>query len=125
MPYYVYVIELDPEVAAISRFCERNPEMEPGGPCYYVGQSVHEPDCRYRQHKECHGPVIKFSCICEKPKGDFSKNLSNRYARKYGRWLKRDLFEKRNPLRTRREAEAMEARLAAELQARGCGVWWG
>ncbi len=125
MRYYVYVISLEPEVGKIARFRERNPDMDPGAECYYVGQSIHEPDCRYRQHKECHGPVIKFSCICERPKGDFSKNLGNRYARKFGTHLQRSLFEKYNPLPTRAEAERVEKMLAIQLQLKGCGVWWG
>lgn len=124
MPYYVYVIELESAVAKIGRFRERNPDMEIGAPCYYVGQTAHEPDCRYRQHKECHGPVIKFTCICARPLGDFSKNLSNRYARKFGLWLKREKFERYNPIKTRKEAERIEKVLALKLRNEGAGVWW-
>ncbi|MCX5787557.1 MAG: hypothetical protein NTX64_03470 [Elusimicrobia bacterium] len=125
MPYYVYVVALDPAVKKSARFRDRNPGLASDAPCYYVGQSAHEPDCRYRQHKECHGPVIRFSCICAKPLGDFSRNLSNRYVREYGRFLKRELYEHHNPMRTRAEAERREAGLASELRAQGCGVWWG
>ncbi len=125
MPYFVYVIELDPAVARIRRFRDRNPRMDLDGRCLYVGQSAHEPDCRYRQHKECHGRNIRFSCICDRKSGRFRKNLSNRYARKYGLFLRRQLYEKRNPIRTRKQAERIEHELAMRLRASGHGVWWG
>lgn len=126
MPCYVYVIELDPAVSwEVKRFRERNPDMEPGGRCYYVGQSAHEPDCRYRQHKLCHGKNVRFDCICEAGTRPVSRNVSNRYVRKYGMWLKRRLFERHNPVRTRKRAEALEAKLARGLQSQGHGVWWG
>ncbi len=123
MPYHVYVVALDPSVAKSPRFRARNPDLAIDAECVYVGQSAHEPDCRYRQHKECHGPVIRFSCICERPLGDFSKNLSNRCVRTYGRFLRRDLYERQNPIRTRVQAERLEKELARTLAAKGFGVW--
>jgi len=125
MLFYVYVIELDEAVRKVPRFQERNPDMLPYGRCFYVGQSVHEPECRYRQHKECFGDDIRFACICGVKRGRFTKRLSNLYARKFGARLHREAYEDLNPLRTRAQAEAMEARLARELQADGHGVWWG
>ena len=125
MPYFVYVIELDEAVKKSRKFLERNPLMLPYGRCFYVGQSAHDPDCRYRQHKECWGEFANFSCICGRKRGKFTKKLSNLYARKYGRWLARGYYEKHNPLRTRAQAESLEAQLAGELQADGHGVWWG
>lgn len=124
MAYFVYVVALDPAVAKLARFRARNPGLALDAELVYVGQSAHEPDCRYRQHKECHGPVIRFSCICERPLGDFSRNLSNRYVRTYGRYLRRDLYERFNPIRTRAAAERAEKQLARDLAARGFGVWW-
>jgi hypothetical protein len=123
--YYVYVIELDAAVKKSRKFLERNAGMLPFGQCYYVGQSVHDPDCRYRQHKECWGDEISFACICHRRKGRFTKRLSNYFARKHGRFLARKLFEHLNPLPTRADAERAEERLARELQADGHGVWWG
>ena len=126
MPFYVYVIELDPAVTAIRRFRKRNPDMDMDGLCFYVGQSAHEPDCRYRQHKLCHGENVDFDCICgRRRKLVIKKNVSNRYARKFGKCLRANRFEKYNPMKTRAEAERMEAKLARELQAQGHGVWWG
>jgi len=125
VPYYVYVIELDEAVKKSRKFAERNAGMLPYGRCFYVGQSIHDPDCRYRQHKECWGDEIAFSCICDRKQGRFTKRLSNGFARRFGKFLARELYEKRNPLRTRADAERMEERLARELQADGHGVWWG
>ena len=125
MPYFVYVIELDEAVKKVRKFAERNPGMLPFGQCYYVAQSIHDPDCRYRQHKECFGGSTEFSCICDRKQGRLTKRLSNGFARRFGRSLSRRHYEHLNPLRSRAAAEAMEARLAGELQADGHGVWWG
>ena len=125
MPYYVYVIELDEAVRKIARFAERNPDMLPYGRCFYVGQSIHEPECRYRQHKECFGDEIEFVCICPVRRGRFTKRLSNNFARKFGHRLHREAYEDLNPIRTRAQAEKMEEELAKTLQADGHGVWWG
>jgi hypothetical protein len=125
VPYYVYAIELDEAVRSVRKFADRNPDMLPYGRCFYVGQSIHEPDCRYRQHKECHGGARGLSCICARRQGRFTKNLSNGLARRFGKFLARDAYESRNPLRTRAESERQEAELARELQADGHGVWWG
>ena len=51
MPYYVYVIELDSEVAKSKKFRTQNPQMNPKLPCLYVGQSTHAPEIRFKQHK--------------------------------------------------------------------------
>lgn len=124
--YFVYVIELDPVVVGESkRFRDRNPDMKPGARCFYVGQSYHEPDCRYRQHKLCHGGRVDFDCVCERRTRTIQKNVSNRFVREYGRWLSRDIYERHNPVRTRKRAEELEERLALELRSRGHGVWWG
>ena len=125
MPYYVYVIRLDEAVAAIRKFRDRNPDMDSEKPCLYVGQSIHEPDCRYRQHKECHGDNIRFECICGRKRPPITKNLSNRFVRKYGLHLQRTLYERHNPIKTRKKAEEMEERLALRLRMQGYGVWWG
>lgn len=120
----MYVIELDAAVRRVRRFAERNPSMGPDGRCYYVGQSAHEPECRYRQHKECRGSAITFSCICGRRRGRFTKRLSNRYVRRFGFRLARSLYERFNPVDTRAHAEALERALAARLQAEGHGVYW-
>lgn len=123
--FFVYVVELDGAVKDVRKFADRNPDMLPFGRCFYVGQSIHDPDCRYRQHKECYGGRTAFSCICDRRQGRLTKRLSNSFARRFGLHLARDKYEHLNPLASRAKAERMEAELAAALQADGHGVWWG
>ena len=70
--YYVYVIELDPEVAKTKKFRENNPRYKQGKECLYVGQSSRKPELRFEQHKEGY--------------------KSNRYAREYGLRLRPEFF---------------------------------
>ena len=124
MPYYVYVIALAPSVSQLKKFRERNRGRDPDRDCLYIGQSIHDPDCRYRQHKECRSGG-RFRCICGAVKKILTKNLSNSLVRRYGTHLARGLYEEYNPLPSRREAEAMEEALARRLRLHGHGVWWG
>lgn len=103
MPYYVYVIELDKEVMNSRKFRERNPNMNPKKVCFYVGQSSHEPDIRFRQHKDGY--------------------KSNSFVRKYGLWLRPRKYKKYNPIETREEAERIEQQLTEKLKRKGHGVW--
>lgn len=103
--YYVYVIELDPEVRQVTRFRRANPSMRPDATCFYVGSSIREPILRFDQHKEGY--------------------KSNRYARKYGLRLRPDLFEPYNPIPSRKDAEELEEYLADRLRSQGYGVWQG
>ena len=86
--YYVYVIELDEGVRAHKKFRERNPFYIKGNGCMYVGQSSRKPKLRFDQHKEGY--------------------KSNKYAKVYGERLRPDLYEKYNPIPTRRDAEEIE-----------------
>ncbi len=43
MVYNVYVIELDKEVLSSKKFREKNPCMNTGKACFYVGQTTHDP----------------------------------------------------------------------------------
>jgi len=49
---------------------------------------------------------------------------ASKYPRKYGLYLRKKLYEKYNPMKTREEAEQMEVRLARKLQKKGYAVWW-
>jgi hypothetical protein len=49
---------------------------------------------------------------------------SNVYAKNFGLVLRPDLFEKYNPIPTRKDAEEIEAMLARQLQEKGYGVWF-
>ena len=103
--YHVYVIGLNKEVLNIRKFREANPEYVEGKPCVYVGQSYLTPEERFEQHS--------------------NGVRSNRFAKKYGKYLHRRLFEKLNPLSSRDEALQAEEDLALRLRKRGYGVWWG
>jgi hypothetical protein len=122
--YYVYVVALDDAVRRVKRFRERNPEVDLKKYCSYIGQSIHEPECRYRQHKQCHGDKISFRCICGAVRKPLTKRLSNRFVREFGLSLRRELYEEYNPLPNREEAEALEEALAKALKRKDHAVWY-
>lgn len=103
MPYFAYVIELDKEVLKSKKFLRKNPEINPKKRCFYVGQSAHEPIIRFKQHKDGY--------------------KSNSYARKYGLWLRPRIYNRFNPIETRKEAEIIEKWLTERLRKKGHGVW--
>jgi predicted GIY-YIG superfamily endonuclease len=103
MKYYVYVIRLSDAVLKSRKFRCRNPDMIPGFPCFYVGQSCHSPEIRFWQHKEGY-------------KG-------NRFVKEFGLGLCPRLYESFNPIGTRKEAEIIEAKLTESLRSKGHGVW--
>ena len=102
--YYVYVIELNEEVRIHKKFREMNPFYIKGNGCMYVGQSSRKPKLRFDQHKEGY--------------------KSNKYAKVYGERLRPDLYEKYNPIPTRRDAEEIEKMLSESLRKKGLGVWY-
>ena len=102
--YYVYVIELDSQVANLRKFRQKNPAYIMGNGCVYVGQSSREPTLRFEQHKEGY--------------------KSNKYAREYGIRLRPELYEKYNPIPTRKDAEQIEEMLGKQLRKKGIGVWF-
>jgi len=102
--YSVYVVDLDKDILDVKKFRQENPDYIEGFPCVYVGQTAKSPDDRFDQHKA----GIK----------------ANRYAKKYGLRLRYKLFEKYNPIATRKEAEYKEELLAEHLRKRGFAVWW-
>ena len=102
--YFVYVIELDPIVADQKKFRDKNPKYIKGNGCVYVGQSSRKPEIRFEQHKEGY--------------------KSNRYAKQYGLNLRPDLYEKYNPVPTRKDAEEIAVMVGKDLRNRGIGVWF-
>jgi len=138
MPYHVYAIKLDRHSFAPPKaFRAQNPHIEwerllpEGLRYYYVGQSAHEPDCRFAQHKQCHGPQIKFQCLCKGGLGKrraarklITKNRSNKYVREYGLYLARKEFAHFRPMKSRDEALEIEAVLAQSLRRKGHAVYF-
>ena len=74
----VYVIELDPAALKDKRFAEENPDHDPSRVCLYVGMTGRTPDERFEQHRE----GVK----------------SSKYPHKHGRTLRRELYERHNPM---------------------------
>ena len=103
MPYNVYVIELDQEVLNSRKFRKHNQYLNPKLVCFYVGQTYHPPEVRFRQHKEGY--------------------KANRFVKKYGIRLRPKKYQKYNPIKTRKEAEEIEQKLTEKLRAKGHGVW--
>ena len=103
--FFVYVIELDIEVSKLTKFRLKNPNYLVKSKCFYVGQTSRKPSLRFEQHKEGY--------------------KSNKYARIYGIQLRYDLFEKYNPIPTRKDAIQIERMLALELRKKQFGVRGG
>lgn len=111
--YKVYVIELSKRVfTEHTRFREANPQFNGVLECLYVGMSSKDPDVRFKQHKT--GYISK--------KG---YNISSSLVKKYGRYLRPSLYDhlNENPM-TRKEALAMEEKLALDLRRQGYAVWF-
>ena len=100
--FSVYVIELDQAVLKSKRFRDKNPDHDPEKPCFYVGMTARTPQERFEQHMRGH--------------------KSGRYVRKHGKYLRRRLFNRYNPM-TYEDAVAKEPWLARLLRERGHGVW--
>ena len=102
--YYVYVIELEPEVANLRKFRAKNPNYIKGNGCFYVGQSTRPPELRFEQHKEGY--------------------KSNKYAKYYGKKLRPDIYKKYNPIPSRKDALIIETYLSKKFRERGAAVWF-
>jgi predicted GIY-YIG superfamily endonuclease len=100
----VYVIRLDPKVLTSTAFRSRNPQYRDGKPCAYVGRTGRTPEERFKQHKEGY--------------------KANRFARRYGLYLMRRQFERKNPM-TYEDSMLAEVALAERLRAKGWAVWQG
>lgn len=98
----VYVIALDLAVLQNKKFQKANPNYVEGKPCVYVGMTGLTPEKRFAQHKDGY--------------------KSSRYPRKYGKYLRRKLYERLNPM-TYDQACKEEVQLAKKLRKRGYGVW--
>lgn len=103
MVYYVYAIKLYHTVIQSRKFQRLNPKLNPNLSCYYVGQSSHPPETRFWQHKQGY--------------------KSNRFAKEYGLGLCPRLYDRFNPIGTRKEAESIERKLTEILRMKGHGVW--
>ncbi len=111
--YQVYVIELSKRVfTEHTRFRETNPQFIGVVECLYVGMTSKTPEQRFKQHMT--GYVSKRG-----------HNISSSLVMKYGRYLRPSLYEPFNakPM-NRKEALAMEEKLALDLRRQGYAVWF-
>ena len=86
---------------------------------FYVGQSAHEPYCRFNIHKQCFGKDIHYECKCSFGPRIVTKSMSNYWVREYGQWLRKRKFSHYNPIKTQEEALRMEEFLAEKLRGQG------
>jgi predicted GIY-YIG superfamily endonuclease len=103
MAYNVYVIKLDKEVLKLKKFRERNPHLNPRRSCFYVGQTIHDPYTRFKQHKQGY--------------------KANSFVKRYGIRLVWRKFQRYNPIEKRKDAEHIERWLTNKLRKKGHGVW--
>ncbi len=104
MKYYLYVIELDRKVGKFQKFRAKNPNFIFGSSCFYVGQSAKIPTIRFKQHSQGY--------------------KSNNYVKKFGIRLIPELYEKYNPIPSRKDALELERYLSLKLREKGFGVWF-
>ena len=109
MPYYIYVINLIEEVLTIKKFRDANPNYIEGKACYYVGSTGKSPRERSEEHR------LGFT-------KEGKKARKNNYAHKFHNGLTQR-YASKNPLKTREEAESMEAYVAERLRSKGFAVW--
>ena len=98
----VYVVRLDDAVLEDQKFRDANPQYREGKPCVYVGMTGLTPDERFKNHRRGH--------------------KSNRYVKKYGKYMMRSKFQKLNPM-SYEQAQKVEEDLAEQLRTKGYAVW--
>ena len=138
--YYVYVIELKrnkflknyKDRRPPKKFRDQNPHiwgvhgtgMTKKVRFYYVGQSTHEPKCRFKQHKRCFGKKINLECKCSAGPVTITTNRSNSYVRNFGTMLRPWKYRDYNPIKSRAEAEQKEKELAEEIRSENHAVYF-
>ena len=108
MPEYrVYVLRLQNQVWTNSKdFREANPHYKPRRPVVYVGSTGESIEERIAKHRA-------------------GGKTSNRFVEKYFRRKMAYLYKNLPVFSDRPSAEALEAKTAKELRAKGWGVWGG
>ncbi len=110
--YRVYVVELSKRVfSENTKFRLANPQFNGVLECLYVGMTSKPPKERFEQHKT--GYINK--------KGH---KLSSNIVEKYGSYLRPSLYNHIAPMINRKEALAMEEKLALELRRKRYAVWF-
>lgn len=103
--YQIYIVALDDSILKRKDFQERNPHHRKGKPCLYVGQTAKDPQERFDQHLA-------------------GGKFSSKKVKRYGKYLRKQLFKNIASVNTREEAEKLEEEVAKKLQSKGYAVWW-
>ena len=98
----VYVIELDKLVLHVRKFRDENPGYDGVSPAVYVGMTDCDVEERFQQH--------------------LAGYRANRYAKKFGQRLLKELFSSFNPM-PRELAKVIEVELAQHLRDEGLAAW--
>jgi hypothetical protein len=133
--HHLYVIELKKSVwEKETKFRNKNKHLPSNyeGKCYYVGQTKHHPECRYKQHAASkarrNNPRAGFLCNCFSEatvKRLFNKRRSATYVGDYHKkgGLRPSVYGALNPIATTLEdAQLAEAALAQQLRDQGFAV---
>ena len=127
--HHVYVIELTPDVLENKKFFPARQTLSSEPRCFYVGQTTHRPDCRYKQHVRKNRTNRNFDCYCESGQplrtAFTAFNRGNRFVRDHHMpsGLRPELFSHLNPIYKGQEmALKLEKQLAQELIAAGHAV---
>lgn len=112
LTYRVYVIELSKRVfTENARFRAANPQFNGVLECLYVGMTSKTPKERFEQHKTGY-------------KNKKGHKLSSNIVRKYGVYLRPNLYNHIEPMPSRSEALKMEEKLSLELRRQRYAVWF-
>ena len=132
--FHLYVIQLDKRILGSKKFLSQNQHIDPKDvkECFYVGETLHKPSCRFKQHKEYFDEKDGYDCWCEarvknipfRGRGRRGKTKGNYFAGKYGIELRPDLYGSLNPIsRNKDDAIKAEKELADKLRKEGNAVW--
>ena len=125
---HVYVIELNKEVIRKPNFCPDivRSSLTDKSKYFYVGETAHRPDCRYKQHVANRAGIRKyFICNCFENNIKREFNTGNRgskwvkdYHKKGG--LRPEHFKSLNPICGNQEdSKKVESELAKKLISMG------
>ena len=124
---HVYVIELTRDVLKSKDYCrEDRGRVTDDTRFFYVGQTKHRVECRFRQHRRKKAGMARgFKCTCENgtPQArSFNYAQGNKFVRRYALKpgaLRPELFFHYNPIQGRKAALAMEQKVSEELRSLG------
>ena len=125
---HVYVIELKKSVINEKKYCRGlvRIKLTEQSKFYYVGETAHKPDCRYKQHVAMREGIRQhFICSCfgETKKRKFnSGNKGSKWVKDFHKkgGLRSSLFYYRNPVIGNQDiSKKIEAEIARDLIENG------